>query len=75
MSKTSNNNLIDDEAISNTSISCKISEANMKKFRSIGVMRGHRTLAKAVAEAMMEYIKLHENELQIKKEQVENGDK
>ena len=45
-----------------------------KKFRAIGAMRGHRTLAKAVAEAMMEYIKLHEKEFQIKKEQ-ENGDK
>lgn len=69
MSDINNNNTIDEEAISNTSVSCKISEANMKKFRAIGAMRGHRTLAKAVAEAMMEYIKLHEKEFQIKKEQ------
>ena len=74
MSEINNNNTVDDEAISKTSVSCKISETNMKRFRAIGIIRGHRTLAKTVAEAMMEYIKLHEKEFQIKKEQ-ENGDK
>lgn len=63
MAETNKINQHEDDPIDKSSVNCKLKTSSMKKFRAIGGLRGHKTLADTVYEAMLEYIDKHIDEL------------